>query len=79
VRVAWLKGEKDVINNVTLREIVSYREFFSDPRNIPSLVGERLLKGFVVPASSAEAAREFSQMNLVCIKSRSSMSASHLS
>ena len=61
--------------------ITSYREYFSDPRNIPALVEERLLKGLlqVVPVSSAEAERGFSQMNLVCTKSRSSLSVAHLS
>ena len=50
--------------------ITSYRENFSDPRNIPALAEERLLKGLlqVVPVSSAEAERGFSQMNLVCTK-----------
>ena len=85
--IPWLKGEQDVISlcerfsiNVT-GIITSYREFFNDPRNIPSLVEERLLKGFIqiVPVSSAEAERGFSQMNLVCTKSHSSMSVSHLS
>ena len=62
--------------------ITSYREYFSDPRNIPpALVEERLLKGLlqVVPVSSAEAERGFSQMNLVCTKSHSSLSLAHLS
>ena len=61
--------------------ITSYREYFSDPRNIPALVEERLLKGLlqVVPVSNAEAERGFSQMNLVCTKSRSSLSVAHLS
>ncbi|CAB4043134.1 Hypothetical predicted protein, partial [Paramuricea clavata] len=86
-KIPWLKGEQDVISlcerfNINATGIVtSYREFFNDPRNIPSLVEERLLKGLIqiVPVSSAEAERGFSQMNLVCTKSSSSMSVSHLS
>ena len=86
-KIIWLKGEQDVMSlckrfNIDATIIItSYREFFSDPRNIPSLIGERLLKGLIqiVPVSSAEAERGFSQMNLVCTKSRSSISVSHLS
>ena len=87
-KIPWLKGEQDVISlcerfkiNAT-GIITSYREFFNDPRNIPSLVEERLLKGLIqiVPVSSAEAERGFSQMNLVqSTKSSSSMSVFHLS
>ena len=61
--------------------IASYREFFSDPRNTPSLIEERLLKGLlqIVPMRGAEAERGFSQMNTICLKCSCSMSVSHLS
>ena len=83
----WIKGKKDVVAlcerfKINTADIItSYREYSSDPRTIPALVEERLLKGLlqVAPVSSAEAERGFSQMDLVCIKSRSGLSVAHLS
>ena len=86
--VPWIQGEKDVValcerfkintaDIITsyLRRIVVILETFL------LLFEERLLKRLlqVVPISNAKADRGFSQMNLVCTKSRSSLSVAHLS
>ena len=86
-KVPWLKGEENIISlckrfiiNST-GNINSYREFFSDPRTIPLPIDERLLKGFlqIIPVSSSEPERGFSQMNLINTNLRSNLTVPHLS
>ena len=61
--------------------IPASRDFFSDPRIVPSEINEKLIQGLmnIIPISSAEVERGFSKMNLVCAKMRSSMTVEHLS
>ena len=82
----WLAREDMILRicrrfNIKTNNIVtSYREFSSDPRTTNPLIQEKLVKGLleIIPISSAEAERGFSQLNLICTKLRSSLSVSHL-
>ncbi len=73
---SWIDGESSIIRvckrfNVYSKVIESaFRDFFSNPRNVPREINDKLLQGFlnIIPISSAEEERSFSKMNLVTTK-----------
>ena len=60
--------------------ITCFREFCSNPKNIPRALNDKLLCGALetIPVSSAEAERGSSQMNLIVTQLRSKTTVSHV-